>query len=174
MNIRGLVFIAAAFSVTFASTDSAAVSGNPVDVPDADPAVFTLAGEVLGKVPLFAVLNGGNEVSDEGQANVGDPDGRGSATVIVNPESGTLCFATLVTGIDLPVAAHIHNALAGQNGPIVVPLTPPDNGDPGAAGGCLSDLDPRLLKAIRRGPGAFYVNIHTVEFPDGALRGQLF
>lgn len=165
MNIRGLVFIAAAFSLTAASTDSVA-----------QMALAALRGEATAanKVPLFAVLNGGNEVSDEGQANVGDSDGRGSATVIVNPKSGTLCFAALVTGIDPPVAAHIHNALAGQNGPIVVTLTAPDSGDPGAASGCLTDLDPALLKAIRGGPGAFYVNIHTEEFPDGALRGQLF
>ncbi len=159
MNIRGLVFIAAAFSITLASTASRAYqTGN---IP-------------TGKVPLFAVLSGGNEVSDEGQANVGDADGRGSATVIVNPKSGTLCFAALVTGIDTPVAAHIHNAPAGQNGPIAVTLTAPEGGDPGAASGCLTDLDPKLLKAIRRGPGAFYVNIHSEEFPDGALRGQFF
>ncbi len=164
MNMRGLAFIAAAFSVTLASTDSAATltGGGQLD------------GIATGRVPLFAVLNGGNEVSDEGQANVGDPDGRGSATVIVNPESGTLCFAALVTGIDPPVAAHIHNALAGVNGAIAVTLTAPDGGDPGASSGCLTDLDPKLLKAIRRGPGAFYVNIHSEEFPDGALRGQLF
>jgi hypothetical protein len=31
-----------------------------------------------------------------------------------------LCFTTLVTGIDTPVAAHIHNALAGRNGPKLV------------------------------------------------------
>jgi hypothetical protein len=29
------------------------------------------------------------------------------------------------------------------------------------------------LKAIRQNPSAYYVNVHTTEFPNGALRGQL-
>lgn len=127
-----------------------------------------------GFSPLFSVLLGGNEVSDQGDANVGDADGRGSATVIVNPDSGTLCFTTLVTGIDTPVAAHIHQAPAGQNGPIVVLLSAPATGNLDASSGCGTDLEPTLLEAIRRGPQDFYVNVHTEEFPDGALRGQLF
>ncbi|MGH2567057.1 MAG: CHRD domain-containing protein [Bacteroidota bacterium] len=157
MNIRRLAILsAAAFSVAATSVAYASVNYH---------APF--------RTPLFAVLVGGNEVSNAGEANAGHPQGRGSATVIL-PDSSTLCFAILVTGIDTPVAAHLHNALAGQNGPIAVTLTPPENGDAGAASGCISDLNPAVIKAIRRGPGAFYVNVHTDEFPDGALRGQLF
>jgi CHRD domain len=137
-------------------------------------AANSMAYALVTDDPLFAVLLGGNEVSNEGEANVGDEDGHGSATVIVDTESQTLCFGVLVTGIDTPVAAHIHNALTGQNGPIVVPLTPPASGDAGASSGCLDNLDPQLLEAIVEGPGAFYVNVHTETFPDGALRGQLF
>jgi hypothetical protein len=126
------------------------------------------------KVPFFTVLAGGNEVSNEGQANVGDPNGRGAAAIILLPAARRLCFAILVTGIDTPLAAHIHNALAGRNGPIVVPLTPPDQGNAGNSSGCIADVDPALLAAIEQTPGAFYVNVHTGLFPDGALRGQLF
>ncbi|HEX2238897.1 MAG TPA: CHRD domain-containing protein, partial [Gammaproteobacteria bacterium] len=122
----------------------------------------------------FAVLAGGNEVSPNGQAAAGDPDGHGSATVILHPTTRTLCYALLVHGIDAPVAAHIHNAPAGRNGPIVVPLTPPAQGNPGNASGCIADLDPARLSAIEQNPGAFYVNVHTAAFPEGAVRGQLF
>jgi hypothetical protein len=72
------------------------------------------------------------------------------------------------------VAAHIHNAPAGRNGPIVVPLTPPAQGNPGNASGCIANLDPALLAAIEQNPAAFYVNVHTAALPEGAVRGQLF
>ena len=68
--------------------------------------------------PLFAVLLGGNEVSSSGEANAGDPDGYGSATVIIR--GTTLCFGITVDGIDKPILAHIHQAPAGLNGDIVV------------------------------------------------------
>lgn len=122
----------------------------------------------------FAVLSGGNEVSAEGKANVGDQDGSGAASVIVDLGAQTLCFSVLVNGIDTPVAAHIHRAEAGRNGPIVVPLTAPASGQPGASSGCVTRVDAKLLKAIKDKPWAYYVNVHTGLFPDGALRGQLF
>jgi hypothetical protein len=67
-----------------------------------------------------------------------------------------------------------HSELAGRNGPIVVTLTPPEQGNPGNSSGCVANFDPNLLNAITQNPGAFYVSIHTIQFPDGALRGQLF
>jgi CHRD domain-containing protein len=125
-----------------------------------------------GRPPLFAVLLGGNEVSDDGQANAGDPDGVGSATVLF--AATTLCFGLTVNNLDEPSAAHIHQERAGVNGPIVVPLTAPANGDPGASSGCIPDVDPDLVEEIRTHPGEFYVNVHTEKFPAGAIRGQLF
>jgi hypothetical protein len=122
--------------------------------------------------PFFAVLLGGNEVSDEGQANAGDPNGVGSATILI--DDTTLCFGITVNNLDQPTAAHIHRGHAGVNGPIVVPLTPPASGDPGASSDCIPEVDPDLLREIRANPGRFYVNVHTEKFPAGAVRGQLF
>jgi CHRD domain len=51
----------------------------------------------------------------------------------------------------------------------VVPLTPPTSG---VSSGCTS-ADPNLIKAIIQHPENYYVNVHTAEFPGGALRGQL-
>jgi hypothetical protein len=125
-----------------------------------------------GRPPLFAVLLGGNEVAGDGQANAGDPTGVGSATVLL--AGTTLCFGLTVNNLDQPVAAHIHQERAGVNGPIVVPLTAPEHGDPGASSGCIPDVDPDLVEEIRTHPGEFYVNVHTEKFPAGAIRGQLF
>lgn len=120
---------------------------------------------------LFAVLVGGNEVSDDGDANVGDPDGSGTATMLIRDT--TLCSAILVTGIDTPTAAHIHKGVAGVNGPVVVTFEPPETGDPGGTNECVS-ADATVLTNIRQNPAGFYVNVHTNAFPNGAVRGQLF
>jgi CHRD domain len=56
---------------------------------------------------------------------------------------------------------------------IVVPLTPPSTGDPGASSGCVT-VDPALARAILNHPHRYYANVHTTAFPNGAARGQLF
>ena len=124
-------------------------------------------------VQHFSVLSGGNEVSATGQAAAGDADGHGAASVIFI-DNGRICFSILVDDIDAPVAAHIHENVAGKNGPIVVHLIPPGTGNPGPSSRCISGLDPAIVQRIRRAPSNFYVNVHTGAFPAGAVRGQLF
>lgn len=68
-------------------------------------------------------------------------------------------------------AIHIHNALAGQNGPILRSLGVSDNGDgSGRFEGrfTLTDEEVADLRA-----DALYVNLHTEANPSGEIRGQL-
>jgi CHRD domain-containing protein len=120
---------------------------------------------------LFAVLTGRNEVDANGRRGAGDPDGRGSFTAIV--DGGQLCFGITVKNIDEPVGAHIHRGRKNENGPIVVPLTQPATGDPGASSGCVA-VAPALSRAILKNPHKYYANVHTTAFGAGAVRGQLF
>lgn len=120
---------------------------------------------------LFAVMTGRKEVDANGRRGAGDPDGRGSFTAIV--DDGRLCYGLTVKNIDAPVGAHIHKARPNRNGPVVVPLTQPSSGDPGASSGCVN-VDADLARAILKRPHAYYVNVHTAAFPGGAVRGQLF
>lgn len=123
-------------------------------------------------VQHFAVMNGGNEVSATGAAAAGDPDGSGAASITV---TGTrVCFSLLVELIGTPIMAHIHEAEAGANGPIVIPLIPPATGNPGTRAGCISGIGAALATRLRNNPNQFYVNVHTGAFPSGAIRGQLF
>lgn len=102
----------------------------------------------------------------------GDPDGRGWAILKIAPSLGTVCWKTSVSRITLPAtASHIHEAPVGVRGPIVVFLSPPD--ETGKAEGCASGVDPALLARIVADPASFYVNVHTTDFPPGAVRGQL-
>ena len=51
----------------------------------------------------------------------------------------------------------------------MVPLTAPTTG---TTGGC-DTFDKALLREILRNPEAFYVNVHTVSFPNGQVQGKL-
>jgi hypothetical protein len=124
-----------------------------------------LAGSSTGGVALTAALLGANEVPPA------DPDGSGTAVITLNSGLGIVCFEISVSNIALPATgAHIHRGEAGMNGDIVVPLTPPD--ESGSSSGCV-EADRGLIKDIRKNPASYYVNVHTTEFPNGAIRGQL-
>src|SRR5688572_6610196 len=122
---------------------------------------------LAGGRPLIATLSGANEVPGPG-----DPDGTGAARITLNQGQGTVCWSIHVEDITLPAAAaHIHRGPAGVAGPVVVGLSAPDaNGD---SSGCATDVDQALIKEIRKSPSQFYVNVHTSDFPTGAVRGQL-
>jgi hypothetical protein len=49
---------------------------------------------------------------------------------------------------------------------------PPANGDPGAFAGCVTISD-ALASELRRNPKGFYWNVHTSQFPNGAIRDQV-
>ena len=100
--------------------------------------------------------------------------GTGTATIEIDRNARTLCYAITTQNVALPLlAAHIHVAPVGEAGPVVIPLfTEPVNA---AAVGptCLTGLDKNLLKDIIRNPENYYVNVHNAPFPNGAVRGQL-
>ena len=123
--------------------------------------------------PKFAVLLGAREVSaTTGKKGAGDTNGKGSFTLI-RASDHTLCYGLTVTGVDAPVAAHIHRGKRNKNGGIVVTLGTPDGGT-GSSSGCLDGFSTSLTGEISKHPERFYVNVHTSAFPGGAVRGQLF
>ena len=112
---------------------------------------------------LNAELTGAAEVPGPG-----DPDGSGSATVIVIPPE-TICYTLTAEGIAPAQAAHIHVGSAGVAGPVVTELEAPAFG---VSGGCTT-ADPALVSKLVANPSLYYVNVHNVPYPDGAIRGQL-
>ena len=102
----------------------------------------------------------------------GDPDGTGDALITINLGQREVCWELSVANILLPgTAAHIHRAPVGVRGGIVVGLTPPNAS--GTVAGCASNQNPAVLQDILLDPAAFYVNVHTTDYPAGAVRGQL-
>jgi hypothetical protein len=125
-----------------------------------------LGGGDQGGRQLTTILTGAQEVPVPG-----DPDGRGFATVTVNPGQGVLCYELSVSGIDSATAAHVHEAPPGKAGPVVREGTLEAPSD-GFSSGCV-EVGRTLAKEILQDPADYYVNVHNAEFPGGALRGQL-
>ena len=123
-----------------------------------------------GAVALSTSLSG-----DAAYPGPGD-DGQGSfaGTLAMVERDGRdvteLCYDLEVDGLSMPPeAAHVHRGAAGEAGEVVVPLAPPRDG---SATGCAEVRagDAALMLAD---PSTFYVNVHTDDYPDGAVRGQL-
>jgi hypothetical protein len=101
-----------------------------------------------------------------------DADGRGTAKLRLNRARERVCFTITVRDIDDVVAAHIHRGRAGVDGSIAVDLiTAPASGT--RFTGCTEDVAKSTIRQILRRPRRFYVNVHTMGFPGGAVRGQL-
>jgi hypothetical protein len=123
---------------------------------------------------LLTATSGGTALptflTGEAESPAGDPVATGTATVRLRRGQGQVCYQ--VAGRNLPTASamHIHRGAAGVAGPVLVPLTTPNA--QGTASGCATA--PRTtVAAILKAPAGFYLNVHTAEFPGGAIRGQL-
>jgi hypothetical protein len=91
-----------------------------------------------------------------------------------------VCYTLKVKKIGDATAAHIHQGDAESAGPVVITLTTPEKKK---VKECLTavpdaeDTDTTMseseLAALHAAPSDFYVNVHNVEFPAGAIRGQL-
>lgn len=119
-------------------------------------------------------LSGQNEVSAAfPNGGAGDPDGTGSASITVNVGQRRVCWDITVNNISAPMRGHIHKAPRLVNGPIVVGFFEPATV---ALKGCTPTTQPvdrALLNDIIQHPQDYYVNVHTADFPAGAIRGQL-
>jgi hypothetical protein len=122
---------------------------------------------------LVAALNGRNEVPGApGTPAVGDKDGQ--AVEILRIKGNQISFAYRWNGIAAPTAGHIHLGASGANGAVKVPFFGAAlPGSVNAVVGSVTVDDKALLDSIKTNPGGFYTNLHTAEFPGGAVRGQL-
>ncbi len=129
-----------------------------------------------------AHLSGREEVP-----NPVDTRARGKAIFRLSKDGTELRFKVIVAKIKNVIGAHIHLAPAGQNGPIVLPLLGnPFIPDPGLTvkgilvEGTATAADVNgpfagnlhaLVAAMRA--GNTYVNVHTIAFRPGEMRGQI-
>ena len=110
----------------------------------------------------------------------------GTAEILFNNDSSQASYFVNTTGFEKITGAHIHNGSQGVNGDVIAALSKEkssknkDNPSIWFAG----DIKSSDLQGPLKGKeisdlanllnnGSAYVNVHTADNPDGAIRGQL-
>lgn len=121
-----------------------------------------------------AELNGHNEYNATTDTlDAGDMDGYGAAIVRIDSDTDMISWSLDFHNLSTLTSAHIHTGMFGQNGPVLIALTlPAGMSGHGSASGTVADF-PNALDVISSAPANFYVNVHALDFPAGAIRGQL-
>lgn len=156
------------------------------DTPNTDEVLQDEAALKSGKkvMNFRAHLSGDQEVpSNESKA-------QGQAIFQLSKDGTELSYKLIVANLDNVRMAHIHLGAAGTNGPVVAWLYHPSGSPvliPGTTNGVLAEgvikaenlVGPLLnqpfsvlLNAINE--GNTYVNVHTIAYPPGEIRGQIF
>jgi hypothetical protein len=132
------------------------------------------------QTPYVTRLTGAAEVPNNTPGSeTNDPDGFGGAAVTfdLDPAINEVCWDLTYGNLTgTPLMAHIHGPAApGVNGPVVIGFTPFSSLGANSATGCRALTAPEVTVAadIVANPGSYYVNVHTSDFPGGAIRGQL-
>jgi hypothetical protein len=125
--------------------------------------VFLTVGVASADILTYtAVLSGANEVPSVAT------EATGIATIIVDTDH--LDMTALPLHIEFSglmgaqTAAHIHQAPAGSNGGVIVPISVGNPLDTTVS------MNPSVYASFTS--GNTYLNIHTTMFPGGEIRGQ--
>ncbi|PGL29252.1 CHRD domain-containing protein [Bacillus cereus] len=129
---------------------------------------------------FFAKLRGRNEVPPVESA------ARGQAFFKVSRDKLSLKFKLDLFDIENVVVAHLHLGAKGTNGPVVAflfgPITNPVSIECAIFTGMITQEDlvgplaGQALDALVNEiiAGNIYINVHTVQHPNGEIRGQLY
>ncbi len=126
--------------------------------------VFLLSATVKAET-FFAYLNGAQEVPAV------STNGTGYARIVLNETAGTISFTVVFRNLSsAQQASHIHAPAAiGANAPVVINF-----GAVGGTSGTITGsaaITPTQIAQLRAHQG--YVNVHSVNFPGGEIRGQI-
>jgi hypothetical protein len=118
-------------------------------------AVPALASESV----FLAGLDGGEEVPATPVTNTGH------ASLFLNEDMTQVSYYIEYDAFPNETAAHFHLGAPGVNGPVIFPLPA---GNPKVGVWNVTPADVAALFA-----GQVYVNIHTSDYPAGAIRGNI-
>lgn len=110
-----------------------------------------------------------------------ESNAKGDAHIQFSEDGMSLEFTVNAQGLENTMAGHFHSGAPGVNGPVEVMLF--ENGEPmdyngEVATGTVTEEDlvgdmnwEEFTKAMVE--GNIYVNLHTEQYPDGEIRGQV-
>lgn len=128
-------------------------------------------------------LDGGQQVSSV------ETDAHGQYEIKARSDGSMFDYTLTLENIENVIGAHLHCGVPGENGPVVVPLmidqVERDFANGSVSGSismdditeagmqCQPNIDTlaHLMQAIRE--NKVYVNVHTTQYPDGEIRGQV-
>lgn len=174
--MKNLVFYTMlACMVIFSSCDTA-------DIEDA------VQGEIVLKSAQQA-KNFRAHLSGDQEVPANESIAQGQATFQLSKDGTELSYKLIVANLEDLHMAHIHRAAAGVNGGVVVwlyPAGPPPAMISGTTNGILAEgtIKAANLRGSLAGQplstlinemsaGNTYVNVHTMLFPGGEIRGQI-
>ena len=155
----------------------------------------TSAGLIALAAPLFAQTNFTATLDEAQEVGGTGSAATGLATLTLNAVEDTLTYSITLVGLDMDglqtpldttddvVAMHFHNAPPGANGGVVFGLISP-NHDPDdlvidpVAGTLMgawenTDVNPLSGQLANLKGEDLYLNVHTITFPPGEIRGQV-
>lgn len=176
-TVAAFAFAAPATAETHSGHGAIVPAGTAVDEPATFTSAFT-ANAIAGEV-----VDGGQEGAT------------GQFTFRLNSDLDIICFDITLDGVEgeyespADTATHIHEAEAGVGGPprIAFPDPGPITDGERTSLGCLQGPfvtgltnddgvdqgEGFTLAQIEADPASFYADSHTVDYPGGAVRGQL-
>jgi hypothetical protein len=131
--------------------------------------VFCRASLIAGLLASGTLLAADVKVKLSGDQEVPPVQSSASGTGTITVHDDKSVSGSVTTSGIKAIAAHIHEAPAGKNGPVAVPLEKKsDNEFAVPAGAKLTDAQYKAFKA-----GNLYVNVHSDAHKNGEIRGQL-
>lgn len=125
-------------------------------------------GVLRAQLPVVykVALRGAQEVGG------GDLDGTATGQVWLDTGNNRVGWNINYANIAAPSDFHIHSGALGSSGGVFIGLGAATTGGAGTLINEVATTD-ALLDQVIATPLNFYLNIHTAEFPSGAMRGQV-
>ncbi len=166
---------AAPATAAAATRSAASATAAPTAAPTPAPATSAPATAAPAAVVYKADLKASNHNPPIQGA---EASCAGSATITMTGAQAK--FDVMVTGCPATTAiniAHIHEGVAGTNGPVKVNTTLQAGQLTLTGGGATLSrtvpIDAAQAAAIAANPAGFYLNMHSTANPGGVIRGQL-
>jgi hypothetical protein len=117
---------------------------------------------------FIAIINAPQEVPP-----VLDSNGQGLAFFTYDSFTRELCYSISYDGLEqAEIASHIHGpAEPGENAGVLFPISPESSPLGSPKSGCVGRLTSSQGRDLRN--GLLYFNVHTSDFPNGEIRGQI-